>query len=523
MNDATTGSTNAQASTSTSPSLLRVLGPRIAIAVVVGNVIGSGIYLKPGSIAAAGGNFWLIISVWIFGGVLCILGGLCFAELGTMLPRAGGMYVYLKEGYGRPVAFLFGWTDFLIRLPGSIAALSVAFVGKLFLAFGWEVTSTAEVLMSFVLIGSMAGVNIVGVLWGGRLQMFFTVIKVATLALVAAAPLLLIPFVGDGINVANYSTTIEPTLGPLYSVEHDATVDGGESASAAENASAPTLLSRIGVILLAVMWAYNGWHGITPLAEEVRNPQRNIPLALLGGIGILIVLYLAANFAYHGVLSMSEMAAAGEDAAERMLDKLVGSFGVIAVAGVIMCSTFGAINTNFLQAPRIPFAMGRDGTFFRGLGHVHANYHTPAVAIFVSAVMAVLLIFIGALGQYLARDVDPSAYSWEITRKVMTSLRDGGLFDLLTNFVIFAASIFYTLAALAVIILRIRRPDLERPYKTLGYPLVPLVFVLVYVVFLTLVYLENPLEAHAGLLFIALGIPAYFIYQRWSTPREPTE
>ncbi|MEO8496166.1 MAG: amino acid permease [Planctomycetota bacterium] len=478
--------------------LVRALGPWIATAVVVGSVIGSGIFLKPGNIAAESGNFSVIIGVWAFGGVLCILGGLCFAELATMYPHAGGLYVYLREAYGRPVAFLFGWTEVFFGKPASIGALSVAFVGSFSLALGGTLPPTVQVLMAIGLIVAMAWVNIIGVLWGGRLQMVVTVVKATFLALVAIVPFLLIPFAAETIDIANYSTTIAPRQSGLA--------------------------AQIGVVLLGVMWAYNGWHGVTPLAEEVHEPHRNIPLALLLGIGILIALYLAANFAYHGVLSMSEMKAAGDHAAEVMLKKLFGQSGLAAMSAVIMCSTFGAINTNLLEAPRVTFAMGRDNVFFRSLGTVHATFRTPAVAIFVMAVMSIGLVVTVAVAKQLV--IDPAVGSVAASANpaeaaapqrllplVIDSLRNDSIFSLLTNFVIFSASIFYMLGVLAVIVLRFRRPDVERPYKTWGYPIVPLLFLIAYVWFMLQIYRSNPLEARTGLAFIALGVPVYFAYR----------
>lgn len=480
---------------------------------MVGNVIGSGIYLKPGTIASQGAGFWLIISIWIGGGVLCIFGALCFAELATMLPRAGGLYVYLREAYGKPIAFLFGWTDFMMRLPGSIAALAVAFVITLFSAAGWPRSPVVEVVTAVVLIVAMAWINILGVIWGGRLQLLFTAIKAGSLGLVAAVPFVLIPFAERSVDPANYASTYEARTRDGRDTAGSDNAETDRPAAMYRSESKSTF-ATVGVILLMVMWAYNGWHGITPLAEEVRDPQRNIPFALFGGIGVLIVLYLAANFAYHGVLSMDEMAAAGQNATEKMLRTVAGQAGAVFVAGVIMFSTFGAINTNFLQAPRIPFAMGRDRVFFRSLGSVHATYRTPAVAITVSATLAVALIVAMSLAKHLVTGVDASAHQLALVRKVVASLQDDSIFDLLTNFVIFAASIYYTLAVGAVIILRIRRPELERPYKAWGYPVVPIVFIAVYVWFLIQVYLEQPLEAHAGLIFMACGVPVFLYFRK---------
>jgi APA family basic amino acid/polyamine antiporter len=263
------------------------------------------------------------------------------------------------------------------------------------------------------------------------------------------------------------------------------------------------------------MWAYDGWHGLAPLAEEVRRPQRNIPLALLSGVGLLIALYVGANLAYHGVLSMGEMKAAGIHGAEEMLRRLLGQPGLTAMSAVIMCSTFGALNCNLLYAPRVTFAMGRDGVFFESLGRVHPRFRTPVVSILVMAIMAAGLVATVAVAKYVARDVAADGLRIELARRIVASLQGDSIFGLLTNFVVFSASIFYTLSVLAVVVLRYRRPDLRRRYRTWGYPITPLVFVGAYVWFLVQVYESDPLESRAGLLFIAMGIPVYFMYRKW--------
>ena len=486
---------------SSAPTLKRDLGLRIAFAVVVGNVIGSGIFLKPGTIAAASGNFWLIITVWVLGGVLCLLGALCFAELATLYPRAGGMYVYLREAYGKLVAFLFGWTETVFGKPAAIGALAVAFVAKLNILLSPVdrpfLSANGQVGVAIAAIALLAWINILGVVWGGRMQLLTTIIKAGFLALVGVLPFLLIPFVSNAARFENYQTTVTP-----------------------DNAS---LAAQMGTVLLAVMWAYNGWHGITPLAEEVRQPQRNLPIALFGGIGILIVLYVTANFAYHGVLSMDEMKAAGQDAAENTLLRLLGPWGSAAMSAVIMCSVFGAINSNLLQAPRVTYAMGRDQVFFRGLGQVHANYRTPVAAIVLMAGMAIGLVLAAALSKSLVQGVDARAFSAEIVRRIIQSLQDGSIFDLLTNFVIFSASIFYVLAVTAVVVLRWRQPESERPYRTWGYPITPILFLGVYCWFLDQVLRSNPLESYVGLAFIAIGVPFYFGYRLWNADSAGTK
>ncbi len=484
--------------------LLRVLGLGTSVAVVVGNVIGSGIFFKPGAIAAAAGSFPLIISTWIVGGVLCILGALCFAELAAMLPQAGGPYVYLREAYGRPAAFLFGFNEFLFSRPAAIGALSVAFVESLAAALGWEMRVEAKVFLSVSLIGLVAWVNVVGVIWGGRLQGLTTLIKGGFLFLVGIAPFAFASAGYGGFDIANYTTSI-----PLQDVSWSA---------------------RLGVVLLAVMWAYDGWHGIAPVAEEIRDPQKNIPRALFWGVGILMFLYVLANFAYHGVLTMQEVRASGTTAAPAMIQKLLDPFGdrtaqlgVAAMGAVIMCSTFSGINSNLLLAPRIVFAMGRDDVFFRALGRVHVNYRTPATAIIIQAAMAMLLIVATAVLIEFAEVLQNIAVIQQLAGG--QELKQSTIFDILTNFVVFSASIFYMLCVFAVYVLRKMHPDWERPYRTWGYPVVPAVFVLFYLWFLAQIYLGKPWESRLGLLIIALGLPVYFAYQFWAKrhPENPRD
>ena len=471
-------------------TLKRALGPGAAIAMVVGSVIGAGIFFKPGRIAAEAGRFDLIIGVWVLGGVLCILGAICFAELATMYPQAGGLYVYLREGYGRMVAFLFGWMEFLFAKPAAIGALSVAFVGKLGVLINRQLSPVEEVVISSLLIVGLSTINIFGVKWGGRVQTLMTIIKGGLVAGIALLPFILMPFLETTINLANYTSTAPPRQ--------------------------PSLAGQISVVLLAVMWAYHGWHGLTPLAEEVRDPQRNLPLALIGGLGIVMALYVGANIAYHGVLSMTELQSAGTNGAEMMLRKLLGSVGQSALAAIIMCSTSGAINSNILETPRVAFAMGRDGVFFRVLGLVHHAYRTPVVAILVTALMSIGWLAAAGIAKLFVTDLEPSAIQGTLHRQVITGLRDNSIFDLLTNFVVFASAIFHSLTVLAVFILRWRRPDVPRPYKTWGYPVVPAVFLLINVWFMYRIFQSNFTESLVGFGLIALGVPVYFLYRQSS-------
>lgn len=453
--------------------LAAVLGPWSAIALVVGYVIGSGIFVKPGGIAAEMGDFRWIITAWIFGGVLCLLGGFCFAELAVMLPRAGGLYVYLRAAFGPLTGFLFGWCEILLAKPASTGALSIIFAESLTSGLGWEVGTAGHVVLALVVIAAISLVNIRGVLWGSWVQNSVTAVKVGILTAIATLPLLLIAMGSAYFSVANYSTTVAPPADASFA-------------------------ARFGTILLAILWAYNGWHGITPVAEELRNPQKHIVWALVGGIGLLIVLYVAANVTYHGVLSMPEVAASKNQTAVVMLGKLLGSTGISLMAVVIMISTFGAINSEILITPRVSFAMGRDGVFFEWLGRVHATHRTPSIAILMQAVLASILV----VGTGILVEMD-------------TRFQQRSVFELLTNLVVFASSIFYLLGVLAVPVLRWTRPEWSRPYRTFGYPLTPILYAVSYVWFLYQVYLSQPLEARLSLVLIAIGVPVYFGYTVW--------
>lgn len=473
--------------------LQRRLGLPTAVAVVVGTVIGSGIFFKPGGIAADAGSFPLIFAMWVFGGIVCILGALCFAELGTMFPHAGGLYVYLREAYGRPVAFLFGWSEFAFGKPASIGALSVAFVGSLFKVAGRQTLPGNEVAhmlqdlgLVFVLVVGLAWINVRGVHWGARVAFAITLVKIVFVGLVGVIPFVLTLAGQDAVRAANYASTITPAQ--------------------------PTLWTQATAALLAVSWAYHGWHGLTPLGEEIRDPQRNLPRGLLGGVGIVMALYLGANLAYYGAMSMSQMAAAKNHAAEQMLTNLLGPVGAAAMAAVIICSTFGAINANLLEAPRISFAMGRDRVFFRHLGLVHSAYGTPSVAIVATAAMALIAVTLVAMAKLVAGGIDASTMTWAFGRRLMESVQRGTVFDLLTNFVVFSSTVFFVLCVLAVFVLRRTRPDLPRPYRTWGYPWVPRAFLAINIPFLFATWNSNPAEALAGLAVLAVGLPVYFVF-----------
>ena len=488
--DSTTGSGH---------ELLRVLGLGIAIAMVVGNTIGSGIFRKPGLIAADADSFPLIIAGWIVGGLVCLMGALCFAELAAMLPRAGGMYNYLKEAYGRPVAFLYGWSEFFFGTPASCGALSIMILETLapICGFKEQLSEITLVVGSVMLIACVAFVNVRGAIWGGNVQGITTVIKAGSVALIALLPLALLLFGTSALDSANFTSHFDPA-------QFDAAISTLPKPKFDE-LTVPrytTLGAQMAAILLAVMWSYNGWDGVAPVAAEVRDPNRNIPRALFAGVGILILVYVGANVAYHGVLNMTELVETPGTTAQTMLRKQLGLFGpgwatsaVTVLSVVIAISSFGAINSNLMQSPRVAYALGHDGVFFQKLGHVHATYRTPTIAICTQATMASLMV-IGA----------------RVSKQQIAALASRDLFDILTDYVIFSASVFLVLSVIGVIVLRYKHPEWHRPYRTLGYPVTPLLFVGFYVWFLPTAYLLESFAAHVALILILLGLPAYFAY-----------
>lgn len=465
------------------PSLLRGLGTGAATALVIGNVIGAGIFLKPGVVASQTGTVPLALLAWAAGGVLCLFGALTIAELALRLPQAGGLYVYLREAYGRPVGFLFGWSEFLFGMPASIGALafgSALQIGSLAgYPFGnWEGTGVAVVL-----IAGLAAVNVAGVIWGGMTQTATTLVKGLFLAAIAALPFVLTLAGRTGVVAEHYSETVVPLAG--------------------SDSSGPV---RFAAALLAVMWTYNGWHVIAPVAEEVRDPKRAIPRALLIGSATLTALYLAAVLAYHGTLPLTDVISASRDGVlpQTMTDRLLSPIfpGLATAAGVgisfaVLCSMAGSLNASLISGPRVGFAMARDGVFFHPLAAVHPRFRTPAAAIVAQAAMSVALVLVSA---WLVEN-----YERFKTRSV---------FEVLSDYVTFMANIFLTLAVASIFV--IRRRGGERPGYTIPlYPFVPIAYIAGSVFFLIYVFRGSPREAGTGIAITLAGLPVYW----WMTRR----
>jgi APA family basic amino acid/polyamine antiporter len=432
-------------------NLPRVLGLWDVIAIVIGGVIGSGIFLVPKSIATVLPSPLLMLSVWVFGGLLSFFGALAFAELGAAMPEAGGMYVFLREAYGPLLSFLFGWTLFLIIDSGAIATLTVAFASR-YLPYFFKMSPLVIKAVSVAFIVFLAAVNIAGVRAGANLQNALTIIKTAALVIVSG----IIFIFGKG-SAANFVSPA-PDLG------------------------SPGILGAFGIGLVAVLWAYKGWESSTYSAGEVKRPERNIPLGILLGTLATVAVYILVNLAYLYVIPVGEIAKS-ERIASDALKLVTGPVGGSLIALVILFSIMGAANQNILCSPRVYFAMARDGLFFKRIADAHPKYLTPYVSIVVISVWSIILsLFFGT-------------------------------FEQLFTYVIFGQWIFFGLTVAAVIILRKKRPDMPRPYRTWGYPYTPIFFILA-ALFISLNSLINEFRnAVIGLIIILLGVPVYFYWK----------
>ncbi len=457
------------------------MGPITAVAVVIGTVIGSGVFKKPQLIALSVPYFGLAALAWVGTGLFILLGALAYAEVAVLYPRAGGNYVFLREAYGRLAGFLWGWVEFWIIRAASIAALATIFTESLHDVLRNPVVQQAvglgpgDVLgvwaqkgVTVAVILVLAAVNVRGVKWGGGLQVVVTVVKVASLSAIVAAPFVLWAFLRPDSPVAPRPAHLEPTWPTTW-------------------AAVP--FAGLGTAFLGVYWAYNGWMNIAPVAEEVRDPRRSIPLALSVGVGTIIFLYLGANFAYYLILPGPEMAAVKDTTVATVFSmRLLGPLGAAVASAAVMCSVFGALNGNLLVGPRLLYAMGRDGLVPDALQTIDARSHTPALATWVLAAWSCLLVLgVAALNR-----------SGVLTGEPLD-------FDVLTDFAMFGSLTFETLAVVSIFVFRFRLPNAERAYRCPGYPVVPLLYVLLPAFVLTSMAIEQTLQVAIGLGFIAAG------------------
>jgi len=445
-----------------------------ATSVVAGTMIGGGIFVVPSIMLRQVGAPSLVFAVYVLAGVLSLFGALGYAELGAALPQAGGEYVYMHRAYGPAMGFLYGWTQFVVAKSGSIATIAAGFL--LYLAYFfpglkevlWEapvglaghvvrLQLTDGQVGAALLVLLLSGLNILGVRRSGRTQTLFTAAKLLVLFVIIVLGLAL----GHG-SFAHFRTHV-----PL--------------------AGQGSALAAFGVATVGALWAYDGWNNLSMVAGEVENPRRNMPIALILGTLLVIAVYVLVNIAYFYVLTPSNIASTNTVAADTAR-QFMGRAGGAFVAVGVMISSFAALNGSILSGSRVPYAQARDGLFPRFLAEVHPRFHTPAAAIAAQCVIAVLLAL---TGQY------------------------EGLFTK----VIFAEYLFYALVTAGIFILRRRLPQLERPYRTWGYPIVPAVFII-----LSLLVLGNTLrqqwpDAVWGAGLVISGIPAYLLWKTWRRVR----
>lgn len=472
------------------------------MAIVIGTVIGSGVFKKPSSVAVDVPFFGLAALVWVLGGLLAFLGAVALAEVAVLYPKAGGNYVFLREGYGPLFGFLFGWVEFWVIRGASLAALATVFAESLRdvlrnpdfrrtmglvpdnepLAF-WELRGlTVGVILTLALV------NVRGVRWGGLLQLLITSVKVGSLLAILFLPFAVAALAPPSSEISRPSLD---NLGEIW-----------------PSSWAAIPWKGFGAALVGVMFAYHGWMNIAPVAEEVREPQRNLPLALLGGTGVILFLYLGANLAYALVLPVDRIAAAKETSVATVFaESLLGPIGVALASATLMVSTFGALNGNLLVGPRLLFAMGEDRMAPRSLGAVHPSYNTPALAIMVTASWASLLVLAGAALTKFRLPI----FEFGDLHLDLNVPEGKPLFDILTDFAMFGAIVFETLAVATIFVFRWKYPNAARPYRCWAYPWVPILYVGILAVVLVNMFLTKRSEAQIGLGFIGVGAVVYFL------------
>jgi basic amino acid/polyamine antiporter, APA family len=461
-------------------SLIRKLGLFTAVTIVVGSMIGSGIFKKSASMSGELGAPGIVLVIWLVAGIISLIGALTNAEVAGILPRAGGQYVYFREMYGRFFAFLYGWSVFSVIQTASIAAIAYVFSGYLeyffpaphlspeWEAWGFSIKWGEQVLldcyplkdiglkmMTILLIIFLSTVNFFGVAFGGIVQNVFTILKNVAIAFIVVLALTL----GAG-SVSNFSPFV----------------------NSAFQFPAGSLLGGIVLALSGAFWAYDGWNNITYLGAEVKDAQRNIPKAMMFGMFFVITVYLLVNLAYFYVLPVDAIASSSFLASD-VMQKAVGGWGGAFVAIAVMVSTFGTTNGTILVSARVYYAMAKDGLFFKKLEDVHHKYKTPGTSIIIQGLWASAITMTGS-------------------------------FDQLTDMLIFVSWIFYGLGAYGVFVLRKKMPNAERPYKAFGYPILPAFFVLFSMFFVGFSIWYNVRNAVFGLILVVIGIPLYFYFNK---------
>ena len=442
-----------------SPELSRDLGPSHATAIVIGTIIGSGIFLVPAEMTQAVGSAKLVFLAWIVGGLLSFFGAYTYAELGAMRPQAGGEYVYIRDAYGPLPAFLYGWTWFLIAKPASIASVTTgivrilgsfpalaffsAYIPHLKISYGQLVAIAATILISLL--------NYIGIKKAGDFQLFFTALKIAIVL---------------GIITVGFSY-----------------VHGTWSNFSGGYSGAKGGITGFMAALVAALWAYDGWNDLNMVAGEVRRPERSIPIALIFGVAAVGILYMLMNAAVQFAMPASSIAASPRPASDAT-GLVFGTFGASLVSAGMALSMLVTLNGTTMSGARVPFAVARDGYFFSALARVHPRFHTPSVAIIVQAALSILLLLLG------------------------------GNFKQLFSLAIFSEWLFYMIAGSTIFVFRQREPTADHPFRIWGYPFLPAMFVGASALLLYYTFADNLLNSTVGLLVILAGIPVFYVFSR---------
>ena len=432
------------------PRLKRVLSLMDATMINAGGIIGSGIFMVPATVALYTASSSLFFMVWILGGVVSLFGALSVAELGAAMPKAGGQYVFLNEAYGPVWGYLYGWSAVVVINTASMAAVGVAFAE--YLKFFYTITDLAVKEIAIFSIILLTIINIVDVKSGARFQNIFTFAKLGAILGVILLGLFL-----EGGSTQNFS--------PLFT-----------------DRPPLSLIGPLGLAMVAVLWTFDGWIFVTYVAGEVKNPERNIPLSLIFCMVIVVSVYIALNTVLVYVLGFDQMIGSELVMADAA-SKFIGGKGAAIVTIIILISLIGANNGFILTSARINYAMARDNRFFKQAAFIHPKFQSPANALIIQCIWACILTF-------------------------------SGTFNQLITYIIFASWIFYGMSAGAVIILRKKKPDMDRPYKTPFYPWIPIIFIL-FAIFLTVnTILEAPRDAAIGTGIILAGLPLYYYWKK---------
>lgn len=478
-------------------SLVRGLGLIAAISIIIGNVVGTGVFLKARVMTCnLGSPEWVLIA-WIAAGFLSLAGALTYAELSAMKPEAGGEYVFLRDAYGRVWSFLYGWMLIFVGKTGAQASVAVVFaiglndfldgtlkqtlVSTNIAGYPFELTSLQIIAVMMIVI--FTTINCASVAFSGRIATALTFVKIA-----------LIAFVGIGAFVWVTGGTFSH-----FGMTETGGACEGVNESVRFGSASYSFIAGFGAAMLGALWGYDGWNNLTLVAGEIEKPERNIPIALIGGTIVIVLLYTFAHLAYFYVLDPTTVASVSKDSsvAKEVVSRFFGGdmktfatgFAVALFTVGLMLSSIGTLHTSILTGARVPYAMARDGLMFAPMGRLSSGTRVPVIALIVQGIWASVLALSGS-------------------------------FDTLTDYVIFGSWIFYALVTSSVFVFRKKYPDAVRPYRAFGYPVVPVLFLLVAAFLLINTMINTPFQAFAGIFLILIGLPVYYYLTRNNSPQE---